>query len=87
VKNFILILVLLIASWKISSATNESICADLVVAEIKVLNPPADAATLKPYWEAICKGILNHLKADAVILPTTFLDSLGQPVTGTGTLQ
>lgn len=65
-------------------ALNASDCADDVVTAIQGLNPDADAAELKPYWEAICGAIIGHFQANGEILPTSMLDSLGGAVTGTG---
>lgn len=86
IKNIFLLLVLLIISLKSFSATNPTTCADLVIAEIQILNPLSDAARLKPYWEAICKGFLNHLKTDANVFPGSFQDAESRPITGVGTI-
>lgn len=46
-----------------NAALSESSCASLVVSNIQAQNPLADSARLTPYWTAICKGILDHIKS------------------------
>ncbi len=83
----VLIIVLLFTSINSFAATSDSVCADLVTTEIKAINPDANKALLTPYWTAICKGILDHLKADADVTPGTFIDGQSSPVTGLGKIQ
>lgn len=49
-------------------ALDEKKCAELVIAEIKKINSDATSQQLTPLWEAICKGIITHLKTDADIV-------------------
>jgi len=52
------------------SALNKSTCADLIVAKIKIQNPQTDEVQLKPFWEAICDGLIQHIQTDAVVNST-----------------
>ena len=77
------------------SALSNSVCGSLVVAEIKTINTAltGDAETQAiTMWTAICKGILDHIKASADInllagdisVPALgLIDSTANPVTGT----
>jgi len=70
------------------------VCSNLVVAELKILNPQITGTVetnLKATWTGICKGILDHLKASAdinllagdITVPGLgLLDSVSGPVTG-----
>lgn len=63
------------------SALSEGPCATLVVTNLKTINPRIDSeqeALLVSYWTQICKGILDHIKAAAVVNTTV------TGVTGTG---
>lgn len=76
------------------AALSNSVCANLVVTEIKVINPAltgtAETEAIA-MWTAICKGILDHIKASAdinlmagdITVPSLGLfDSIPAPVTG-----
>jgi len=76
-----------VISINIKAATSDSVCAGLVVTEIKKINASGTDAFLIPYWTAICKGILDHLKASADIVPGTFEDAENRPIVGIGKLQ
>lgn len=67
------------------AALNEATCATLVVNNIKAINSGAESSRLVPYWTAICKGILDHIKAAAVV--TTPVTSGSSAGTYTGTIQ
>ncbi len=49
---------------------DKSLCADLVVAKIKAQNPDTDVTRLKPFWEAICDGLIEHIQTSAVVNST-----------------
>lgn len=83
----VIFILLFLMSFSTYADLDKSACADLIVANIQVQNPSGSAAFLKPYWEAICEGIIDHFKSNAVVLPTALLDSLSAPVTGTGTIK
>ena len=65
-------------------ALNPDLMADEVVTNLKVLNPAIVEAELKPFWVAICTGIIDHIKSDGVVLPGALKDSTGATITGTG---
>lgn len=91
---FMTLIVFIITSFiNANAALDESACASLVVAEIQKENPDADTSRLTPFWTAICKGILDHIKAAAVVTNTgTSVVASGSssgswPVTSTGQVQ
>lgn len=86
-KKLILIIALFFLTETTFAAMNEATCATLIIAEIKKENPSADDARLLPFWTAICKGLIDHMKTSAVILPTSLLDAEGRPLSGTGNIQ
>jgi len=55
---------------KVNAALNETACAALVSANIKAENPDADVARITPYWKAVCKGIIDHIKSSAIVTVT-----------------
>ena len=77
------------------AALNDTVCANLVVAQIKLVNTGLTGAAeteAKTYWTAICKGILDHIKTsgdlnlgagDISVPGLGLLDSVAGPVTGT----
>lgn len=93
-KKIILLIVLIIGIPQTYGALSNSVCAGLVVDEIKILNTGLTGAAETQaisYWTAICKGLLDHIKASADInllagdIPVPalgLLDSLSLPVTG-----
>ena len=89
------ILLFLIFSVEAFPALSDSVCANLVVTEIKTINTALSGAAETEaiaMWTAICKGILDHIKTSAdinlsagdITVPSLGLfDSLAAPVTGT----
>lgn len=60
---------------------------DAVVTALQGLNPDIVPADLKPFWEAICTAIVNHIKSDGVVNPGSFnVSSAPGPVSGAGTI-
>jgi len=86
-RKILILILLFLMTYSVFSATDESVCATLVVTQIKTVNPQAQDAQLIPFWTAICKGILDHLKTSADVVPGTFQDAESRPITGTGKIQ
>ena len=79
-------------------AMSASSMADLIVDNLKALNPgiTGDVETrIHQRWQAVCQGIIDHVKTNMDILPashgsTPLKNDVGQPVhvslgTGDGT--
>lgn len=75
-----LILLISLFSFNSKAALSESVCGPLVVAEIKKINPSMAEPEAIIMWTAICKGILDHIKADGETETTTA--SFGVPTPG-----
>jgi len=92
-KNLFIICFLLL-SFNVEAALSNSVCASLVVTEIKTINTGltgAAEAEAITFWTAICKGLLTHIKTSAdinlgagdIVVPGLgLLDSFALPVTG-----
>lgn len=91
-KTYVFIFLALF-SFNAKAALDESVCATLVTTELKALNSEILEPRLIPYWTAICKGILNHIKAAAVVNNTgsctvaSGSSAGGWPTTSTGNIQ
>lgn len=93
-KKIILIIFITLFSRSTFSALNASACANLVKTEIANLNPSAGSSPyVLEYWTAICKGIIDHIKAAAEVTNNgscnvTSGSSTGTwPATSTGVIQ
>ena len=75
-----IILITFLISFKSFGALSESDCASKVIVEITKLNPTANSPELTTYWEAICKGVLDHIKENATV---TGQDSVSGPISRT----
>jgi len=75
-----LIMATLLISLNSHGALNESDCASKVITEIVKINPTANTPELTTYWEAICKGVIDHIKQNAIV---TGQDSVSKPITNT----
>ncbi len=68
-------------------AMDKSAMADLIITNLKALNSELSETFTKPFWEAICQGIIDHMKSDTDVLPGTFVDGQSQAVTGLGKVE
>ncbi len=94
-KKILLVICFLIFSLNVKAALSDSVCGNLVVTEIKtIVTSLTGAAETEAIalWTAICKGILDHIKAsgdinlaagDISVPGAGLLDSVSGPVTGT----
>ena len=65
-KNVLLILSLFIA-LNAQSALDKTQCSTAVINELKKTNPQVDSAQYKAMWEAICKGLIDHITSSAKV--------------------
>lgn len=80
----------LLFSLECHAVLSDSVCANMVVTNLKTINGPIAEPQAIQYWTQICKGILDHIKASALVGPFpagTLKDSVtNAPITGeTGT--
>lgn len=68
VQLLLLLIVLFVTDAK--CALNKTTCASLITAKIKIQNPDTNEAQIKPFWEAICEGLIEHIQTDAVVNST-----------------
>lgn len=65
-------------------AMSASTMANSITAAIKAVNPDADEAFLKTYWEPICQGIIDEIVASATT--ETVVDTGSSAGTYSGTV-
>lgn len=70
-------------------ALNATALGQAMIDAIKALNPDTAAveSQIKPFTDAMATAIVDHIKNNAVVLPTNLTDSQGSPVTGTGEVE
>lgn len=61
--------------------------AAAVLASAPSDDAPVTTNQLEAVWIAACTEIVNHIKANGVVLPGSFQDAESRPITGTGTIQ
>lgn len=82
-----------IFSFNCFAILNKTPCASSIAAKIKEVNPDADISRISPFYEAICDGIIEHFKTNAIINTTGTTtvvsgSSVGpHPTISTGTIQ
>jgi len=73
-KNFIqllfLVLIYMFFLNHADAALNKVTCATLISNKIKIQNPSTDVNRIKPFWEAICEGLIEHIQTDGVVNST-----------------
>ena len=85
ISCYILVIFIAVAPVRSLAALDEGTCASLVVTNLKTLNTRIDAEQdifLTLYWTQICKGILDHIKAAAVVTVTSTGATLTGPAGG-----
>ena len=88
----IIILLFMLFSLESFAVMNEATCADLITSAVVAQNPGTDPAQIKPYWLAVCQGIIATVRTGTITNSGTATVAGGSssgphPVISTGAIQ
>lgn len=91
-KNLLILLFFMLFVSFAKAQMVSSSCSTLIVNAIVAQNPSTDPAQIKPYWDAVCEGIIATVKTAVVsstgVCTVTSGSSAGpHPTTSTGGIQ